>query len=801
MEQSPSDGGHSGRRWSPERKAQAGFAFAFICLAAAGVALYINVRHLQVNAGWVDRTHQVLTQLDRLLSLATDAETAERGYVITGDEEYLNLHRAADAAIGETFRELSRLTADEASQQLRLRKLMDLIAARLAKLRIVEEARRNSGFEAAQRLIQTGAGKTIHKELRRQVGQAALVERALLDQRQREVGRSIVVSQWIGGSGSLLALLCILWAALVRRRDLAERKRIEKERETVKASLASQLEDMQRLHELSTRLIAAQQLPELLEEILNATIRMQGADFGNIQLYDPESSSLRIVAQRGFSQAFLDHFGVVRADDPSACGRALQQRERVIIEDVEQDADYAPHRQIAAQSGFRAVQSSPMIGSGGHVEGVLSTHFRRPHRPSDRDLQMTDLYMHVAAELLQHARISDMVRASRDEADRANRAKSRFLATASHDLRQPLQALSLLNGTLGRLIKDADAADAIAQQEQAIAVMSRLLNALLDISKLESGAVKPQIASFSLATLFDELRVEFCEMAARKGLSLEIVSCSDFALSDPTLLGQILRNLLGNAIRYTRVGSVRVQCRREGEQLRIDVADTGIGIPPEHLASIFEEFYQVGVSMNAVREGHGLGLNIVRRVAQLLSHPMRVDSVPGKGSVFSVIVPIGAEIRAAPAMLRTVTSMTSSTRKVHVLIVDDDLSVLKATRTLLNIEGYRVSSASSLDGALECARSNPDVALLVTDFHLGGGRLGTEVVHSVRSVLGRRVKAVLVTGDTSSAMSRTANEDDMRLISKPINADELVRLLRTLSEESSQQLASANIVKEATTLS
>ena len=232
--------------------------------------------------------------------------------------------------------------------------------------------------------------------------------------------------------------------------------------------------------------------------------------------------------------------------------------------------------------------------------------------------------------------------ASARAADEANRSKGRFLAAASHDLRQPLQSLSLFAGALRGLVSDERAAMAVAGQEQAVATMTELLDALLDISKLDSGKVNPLITDVTLGELFDRLRVEFAGLAAAKGLRFEVTGCTDVARSDPILLGRILRNLIGNAIRYTERGTVRLGCEREGKSLRIEVADTGIGIGPEDMRHIFEEFYQVGVPPNATREGYGLGLPWAQRAARVLGSEIRVRSRPGAGSVFSIVLTGGS---------------------------------------------------------------------------------------------------------------------------------------------------------------
>ena len=245
--------------------------------------------------------------------------------------------------------------------------------------------------------------------------------------------------------------------------------------------------------------------------------------------------------------------------------------------------------------------------------------------------------------------------AARELADRANQGKSRFLATASHDLRQPLQTLELLNAALRRRATDHPTIDALAQQEQAIGAMSRLLNALLDISKLESGAVRPEPTDFTVAAIFEELRLEFASIAANKGLKLEVESCNDAVYSDPSLVEQILRNLVSNAVKYTREGWVRLRCLHEAPLVRIEVLDTGVGIPADQLPYIYDEFYQVGVPTNASRDGYGLGLSIVQRLVKLLTLKLEVRSEVGKGSAFSLALPASSvqEVTMPPTSVRS----------------------------------------------------------------------------------------------------------------------------------------------------
>ena len=370
---------------------------------------------------------------------------------------------------------------------------------------------------------------------------------------------------------------------------------------------------------------------------------------------------------------------------------------------------------------------------------------------------------------------------ARELADRANQGKSCFLATASHDLRQPLQTLALLNGTLRRTVRDADAGEALHQQEQAIDSMSRLLNALLDISKLESGAIKPEPADFTVAALFEELRTEFASIAANKGLQLEFESCQDYVRSDPSLVEQILRNLVSNAIKYTREGWVRLRCLHEPALVRIEVLDSGIGIPTAQLPLIYDEFYQVGIPPNTSRDGYGLGLSIVQRLVKLLTLQLEVRSEVGRGSCFSLVLPASAR-HARPTLSGLAQNPISAPQvgTAHVLLVEDDLAVRGATVMLLKVEGYRVTAVGSVQEALAHVQGGNVLDLLVTDYHLRDGELGTQVITSLRESLTAPVKAVLMTGDTSSAIKDLPSDPYVRVASKPIKAEELLTLLRAL---------------------
>jgi two-component system, sensor histidine kinase len=387
-------------------------------------------------------------------------------------------------------------------------------------------------------------------------------------------------------------------------------------------------------------------------------------------------------------------------------------------------------------------------------------------------------------DVSERKQVEQALHEARREADRANLAKSRFLATASHDLRQPLQTLGLLNGALRRMVADEDCREVVEQQEQAVDAMSRLINALLDISKLESGAIKLERTDFELAPLFDELRREFASIANNKGLRFASDSPPERTFSDPALTGQVLRNLISNAIKYTPSGSVELRCERDGARLRIEVRDTGVGIATDQVAHIFEEFYQIGVSPNSSREGYGLGLSIVQRIAKLLDLTVSVRSTPGQGSVFAFELPIAqSEGTVASAPGEELAPDSTGNGAFKILLVEDEPGVRNAMRMLLKIEGFHVTAAAGAAEALALLGGKVSFDLIVTDFHLEAGRTGTEVISAAREMFGDTLKAILVTGDTSSVVRELQGDAHLRVASKPVNSKDLLALVRSLLAE------------------
>jgi CheY-like chemotaxis protein len=265
-----------------------------------------------------------------------------------------------------------------------------------------------------------------------------------------------------------------------------------------------------------------------------------------------------------------------------------------------------------------------------------------------------------------------------------------------------------------------------------------------------------------------------------KGLALKVEESAEWVNSDPSLIEEVLRNLVSNAIKYTQKGAVRVLCRREGQSIRVEVHDSGIGIPTDQIPYIFDEFYQVGVSANSSRQGYGLGLSIVQRIAVLLGLNLAVVSEPGRGSIFSFALPAGKAGRAQTEKKPAQQAGRAKVRRARVLLVEDDPAVRNATRLLLSVEGYSVTAVSSLAEAQQAVSESGKIDLLITDYHLRDGETGLTVIAALRGMLGQELKALLITGDTSSVVRKISQDSNLRIISKPVNADEMLDLLEIL---------------------
>jgi len=384
-------------------------------------------------------------------------------------------------------------------------------------------------------------------------------------------------------------------------------------------------------------------------------------------------------------------------------------------------------------------------------------------------------------DITERKRVSGVLEAAKLQAEQANLGKSRFLAAASHDLRQPLQTLSLLRGILAKSTKNEDTLALIHKLDEPLGVMAGMLNTLLDINQLEAGIVTPEIVVFPVDTLFDRLKTEFSYHAVAKELDWRVVESSLQLRSDPRLLEQMIRNLLWNAVKYTAHGKIMLGCRRRGDKLRLEVWDTGIGIPQEHLHAIFEEFHQIDNPARERNRGLGLGLAIVQRIGKMLGHAIDVRSRPGKGSVFAIEVPLASgKPRVWASNDRQPTDEIGAASST-VLIVEDDPMVREMLEILFRAEGHRTITAADGPKALKLAASGTtEPEIVIADYNLPGGLTGLQAIAELRRRLHREIPAIILTGDISTGTLRKIAQERCIHINKPANAEELTRLVGTL---------------------
>jgi len=386
-----------------------------------------------------------------------------------------------------------------------------------------------------------------------------------------------------------------------------------------------------------------------------------------------------------------------------------------------------------------------------------------------RSLAMRYENLDLIEELRARSRAANEARAS---AEAANRSKSQLLAAASHDLRQPLHALGLYIAALAARAQEAAWQPLVTSIQRAVAALEGQFEQLLDLSRLEGGALTPTHARVSLAALFAKVADELRPHAEHKGLALRVAGTRLAVRSDPALLERIVRNLVANAVRYTEHGGVLVGARRVAGGVAIDVVDTGVGIPPDLISRIFEEFYQVrDRHTSRAHAGLGLGLAIVRRLATLLGHRVDVVSRVGRGSRFRVVAESAAPVPVKRAYIKAVHRERSSVSMTGAVIavVDDDPYAVDAMSALFETWGARVAGGGALGDVLDALgrlERYPD--LLVADLRLANGDDGVAVVHRLRDELGIVVPALLVSGDTSPAAERDARCAGLPLLGKPV---------------------------------
>ena len=364
--------------------------------------------------------------------------------------------------------------------------------------------------------------------------------------------------------------------------------------------------------------------------------------------------------------------------------------------------------------------------------------------------------------------------AKREEAEQASQAKTRFLASASHDLRQPLHTISLLVGVLRRQPVTADVGTLVDHIQVSVAAMEALFVGLLDISKLDAGMHRPVPGDHALAELLHRVAVSHGPEAARKQLRLAVVPARCAVRTDAALLERVLNNLVANAIRYTERGTVLVGCRRRRDGIALQVWDTGVGIAPAHLPHVFEEFFQIDNPERDRDKGLGLGLAIVKRTLALLGHPYTLHSVPGRGTCFSILLPVA---EALPVVAPRPHAMASAGRiaGAFIAVIDDEADTRRAMQALCHSWGAHVVTAASASQCLALLGEHlRDPDLVLCDYRLRQGHDGLAAIQQLRAHIGQAVPAVIITGDIAAADLRRVADAGLPLLHKPVGADRLL---------------------------
>ena len=537
---------------------------------------------------------------------------------------------------------------------------------------------------------------------------------------------------------------------------------VNEEFQSTNEELLTSKEELQSLNEELTALNS--QLQETLERQ-----RTTANDLQNV-LYSTNVATLfldRGLNIRFFTPATRSLFSLIAGDvgRPLADLHSLADDSALLTDAQTVLETLAPiEREIEARGGSWYIRRIlPYRTESNGVEGVVITFTDSTERRR-------------AAQSLEEAK---------RRAELATVAKSRFLAAASHDLRQPLQTLSLLQGLLAQVVQGERAQRLVARLDLTLGAMAGMLNTLLDINQIEVGAIRAETATFPINDLFGRLREEFAYHAHARQLGFRVVPCGLSVRSDPRLLEQMIRNLVSNAFKYTKHGRVLLGCRRREGAVSIEVWDTGIGIPEGELQAIFEEYHQLDNPARERSRGRGLGLSIVRRLGDLMGHRVRVRSHPGKGSVFSIEVALPPSKTAPPVEHHRPGADDGIVDGVRhtgeILVVEDDPEVRELLELVLKGEGHHIVSAPDGAAALELvARGALRADLILVDYNLPGGMNGLELTANLREKLHRDLPVIILTGDISSATLQDIARHNCVHLNKPVKLHELTQLIQSL---------------------
>lgn len=527
--------------------------------------------------------------------------------------------------------------------------------------------------------------------------------------------------------------------------EAAEARSVNEEFQSTNEELLASKEELQSLNEELT--VLNSQLHETLERHRTTANDLQNVLYStnvatlfldmelNIRFYTPAARAIFRVIPTDIGRPLADLAAVSRDDDLDADARSVLASSKWSERETA-GPDY--------KWFLRRIQ--PYRSEGGQIEGIVITY----------------------VDITERKRANAALVTAVNEADRATKVQSRFLAAASHDLRQPLQSLALLHRLLARSKRSTEGTQLALLLDQTLNSMTAMLDSMLNVNRIESGIVQPEMQMVAIAPLMQRLADELSPLCDRKGLKLRCVPCKAFVWTDPQLLEQILRNLLSNALKYTFKGGILMGCRRRSDVLTLQVVDSGVGIADPENEAIFDAYYQ-GEQASGL-PGYGLGLSIVQRLSRLMGHSVSVQSKLGKGSTFTITLPTVSDSSVTALPANGVPAMTEAARQTGtILLVEDDDTLRDLLAEVLDKEGHTVISRATAQEALQWASGAvlpPD--LLLTDLNLRGGSSGLMLGQDLQNILGETVPTIILTGDITTETLQNISELPFKQISKPV---------------------------------
>jgi PAS domain S-box-containing protein len=734
------------RRWQLGWRVSLGYAIATAAVAASGWAAYTQLLAAREAGDQARAAQVVLQKIARVEIELLDAETGQRGFLLTGEESYLAPYERGRAAVDGALADLKRLTANRPSEQAQIETIEELASAKLRELQQSIELRRTVGSEAALAVVQTHVGKGVMDRIHSLLGELEGEEKSILERRVDQRSRRLWWASRVGISSSALALIVVGFSTLAVNRNVRRRA----------ASERALRESEERLH-------------VTLRSIGDAVIATDAT--GRVVFLNRPAEALTGWTEREAHGHPLDEvFCIVneqtRATVESPVGKVL--REGMVV-------GLANHTVLLGRSGVETPiddSGAPIRDAGGEIMGVV-------------------LVFRDVSERRQQEREQERLRseqAARADAERANRTKDEFLAVLSHELRSPLQGILGWLTVLRQMQPDpAQRQRALEAIERGVRQQAQLVNDILDVSRVVAGKLHLEREPVAVAAVVEECVDQALPAAREKEVQLTSdASDCGVVLGDRHWLRQSLTNVLTNAIKFTPLGGrVEVRCHRDDTEAVVTVRDNGVGIAADFLPRIFDRFSQGDPGIRRSPSGLGIGLSIVRQIVEMHGGTVRAESSGlGNGATFTLRLPLAPDGVGRDDRCEASARPTGSTLEgLSILVVDDEAETRESLALLLTLRGASVQEAGSVAEAVErCAAQPPDI--VISDIGMPD-QDGYALVDALRRNGGdRRPIVVALTGFASADDRRRASAAGFDAhVSKPVELDELVDTLRAMARD------------------